>query len=309
MYQSSPSRRCLLRTGTLAQWLLLKLSYVLGLFYAGVIGLSIPLVAYEYAVWLRPLLVLTVKPPLLQLHTALSLALLLSATLNFIAALIVRPGSPARTADPEAGPPKPDLGAKGDGTLRTNSQLWRWCAPCKAHKPPRSHHCRVCGECYLRHCHHCPALARCVGQNNYAFYWRFVATACSGTSYLALTSVYLLHHAPGVLPSEIHDLLFFTTVIAGSVAVAVGLLLAWHLYLLCTGQTTIECYENWAVRRSGATPLTWTRWGGPFDKGLRLNVRDAFGDPHSRLFPWWSVLLVPWSRRFASGAECTSERL
>lgn len=310
MYQAALSRRCLSRTGVLAHWLLLKLSYVLGLFYTAVIGLLILVVAYEYAVWVRPLLYDALNPVTLQLHTVISLVLLLSVAVNYIAALVIFPGSPAHTVDPEVGPTKPDVGEKSaaDGILRTNSQLWRWCSICKAAKPPRAHHCRMCGTCYLRHCHHCPALSRCVGQNNYPFYWRFIAAACTGSLFLALTCALVLRNSSGNLPSALMDLLFFTAVIAVSVAVSILVLLVWHLYLIYTGQTTIECYENWAVRRSGATPSSWTRWGGPFDKGFRLNIRDAFGDPPSQNLPWWSVLILPCPRRFASNftSELTS---
>lgn len=51
----------------------------------------------------------------------------------------------------------------------------RFCRPCKAYKPPRSHHCRTCKRCVLRMDHHCPWIANCVGQRNYASFIRFLA--------------------------------------------------------------------------------------------------------------------------------------
>jgi ribosomal protein L40E len=32
----------------------------------------------------------------------------------------------------------------------------RFCQKCQCYKPPRAHHCRVCGRCVLRMDHHCP---------------------------------------------------------------------------------------------------------------------------------------------------------
>ena len=31
----------------------------------------------------------------------------------------------------------------------------RYCKKCQRHKPPRTHHCRVCNKCVLRMDHHC----------------------------------------------------------------------------------------------------------------------------------------------------------
>lgn len=36
----------------------------------------------------------------------------------------------------------------------------------------------------------------------------------------------------------------FSFILAFSVSIAVGLLLAWHTYLIATAQTTIEWYNN-----------------------------------------------------------------
>ncbi len=293
MHQTaSPTRRCLSRARIAAQWTAHKLSFVLSMMYATLIGLLIPIVGYLYFYWLRPRLAHYVTPSVLAAHTAASVLLLLSAVINYAGALFVRPGSPSRADDPEGHPPP------NDTEIRTNSQQWRWCKICSAPKPPRSHHCRQCARCYHRHCHHCPAIGRCIGQENYAYYWRFIAGAFVGALTLAGTAGFVLRRSARSITRMDADMLLFTIAISGAVAVAVVTLLAWHCYLLCTGQTTIECYENWAVRRSGNAPSTWTKWGGPFDRGLRLNVRDAFGDPPMRALPWWSVLILPLPRKF-----------
>jgi hypothetical protein len=64
----------------------------------------------------------------------------------------------------------------------------RWCRTCEALKPPRAHHCSICGVCILRMDHHCPWMGNCVGYGNYQpFYnvilWGLVATVLVATSW------------------------------------------------------------------------------------------------------------------------------
>jgi len=50
--------------------------------------------------------------------------------------------------------------------LTVNRRL-RWCDPCENWKPPRTHHCKVCGICVLRGDHHCMWTANCIGIRNH----------------------------------------------------------------------------------------------------------------------------------------------
>ncbi len=63
----------------------------------------------------------------------------------------------------------PDAEARGAVQEVKRSGAQRVCAKCDGRpaKPPRTHHCRVCGRCVLRFDHHCKWTNNCVGQGNY----------------------------------------------------------------------------------------------------------------------------------------------
>jgi hypothetical protein len=60
-------------------------------------------------------------------------------------------------------------------------------------------------------------------------------------------------------------------VICISLVVTLGLLLCWHLYLACTGQTTVEFYYNAHARANVFDLGSW-----------RLNLTSALGEPSWR---------------------------
>lgn len=80
--------------------------------------------------------------------------------------------------------------ADAGGAFAVASSSGRFCKPCNGFKPPRTHHCRTCKRCVLRMDHHCPWVANCVGQRNYASFMRFlfwVDVTCS--AHLVLLSL------------------------------------------------------------------------------------------------------------------------
>lgn len=55
-----------------------------------------------------------------------------------------------------------------------------YCTRCKADRPERTHHCRVCDRCVLKMDHHCPWIANCVGFYNQKAFILFLLYATLG---------------------------------------------------------------------------------------------------------------------------------
>ncbi len=48
------------------------------------------------------------------------------------------------------------------------------CKKCVAPRPPRAHHCSVCGRCVLKMDHHCPWINNCVGHLNHRHFFLYM---------------------------------------------------------------------------------------------------------------------------------------
>lgn len=60
---------------------------------------------------------------------------------------------------------------------------WKPCIICQSPRPPRAHHCPICGTCVLKRDHHCFFSGSCVGLRNQRYFVSFVFWGTLATVY------------------------------------------------------------------------------------------------------------------------------
>ncbi|KAH7292242.1 hypothetical protein KP509_29G058700 [Ceratopteris richardii] len=160
-----------------------------------------------------------------------------------------------------------------------NSKV-RFCKKCNLFKPPRCHHCSVCGRCVLKMDHHCVWVVNCVGARNYKFFLLFLVYTFLETTLVTLA---LLPHfiaffsdveedsgSPGKLAA-----IFIGFVLNLAFALSVLGFLVMHASLVAGNSTTIEAYEK-------RVPSRWK-----YDLGRKRNFEQVFGARRS----YWLIPL------------------
>ncbi|WWC70020.1 uncharacterized protein I206_103964 [Kwoniella pini CBS 10737] len=165
----------------------------------------------------------------------------------------------------------------------------KYCETCQSYRPPRSSHCRLCGNCVDGIDHHCSYLHSCVGKRNYFSFLVTLLSATAGDIYVVIFSAIhfsLLCH---------HDNISFGTALSESPGAAVSFLLGvilifpilfllwYHLRLLLYNLTTVE-----QIRANTSTSLfvTSTRPDNPFSSNTLFDniILASIGRPQ---FPSW----------------------
>lgn len=125
---------------------------------------------------------------------------------------------------------------------------FRLCKQCNHMRPPRAHHCRVCGECVMRMDHHCPWAGNCIGLKNHKYFICFLFWTILACFHVFISS-YLMNKHIGIESTaedmEYYESFTFTNpliawVINLGVIFGVGVLLCMHLGFLDRNETTIE---------------------------------------------------------------------
>ncbi|CAH0482591.1 unnamed protein product [Peronospora belbahrii] len=143
------------------------------------------------------------------------------------------------------------------------------CRRCNLLKPFRAHHCRFCDRCVLRMDHHCPWVANCVGEGNYKFFFHFIMYAffilsmCVRALAGPFLAAFFSENAPRVA-AEFSVIAVVGFVLGGALAISLLVLIAFHLYLLFHGATTIEFHQYGRAF--------------PFNQGWRKNVHAVLGN-------------------------------
>uniref|UniRef100_A0A1I8F879 Palmitoyltransferase n=1 Tax=Macrostomum lignano TaxID=282301 RepID=A0A1I8F879_9PLAT len=169
------------------------------------------------------------------------------------------------------------------------------CRRCVAPKPPRAHHCAVCKRCVLRMDHHCPWINSCVGLYNYKHFVLFCVYMLAGCVYVALVAapVYNDHFYSWDRDDDyatVHHMVYYEIVLTSAVALVLGCLTAYHVFLASRNETCIETHINRRMAKSMlAKGLTYRN---PYDLGWRKNLRQALCiDAPGRSF--WRHVLLP----------------
>ncbi|KAF7826005.1 putative protein S-acyltransferase 14 [Senna tora] len=217
---------------------------------------------------------------------------------SYFAVVLTDPGSvppnwrPA--IDEERGEADPLNGSEFSNVQSDPSnQRIRFCRKCNQLKPPRCHHCSVCGRCVLKMDHHCVWVVNCVGALNYKYFLLFLFHLFMAVTikilevftlfYLILVQFYtfletslvtisLLPHfiaffSDGEIPGSPSTLAttFLAFVLNLAFALSVLGFLIMHISLVTGNTTTIEAYEK----------KTAPKWR--YDLGRRKNFEQVFG--------------------------------
>ncbi|KAL8495641.1 hypothetical protein ACS0TY_019669 [Phlomoides rotata] len=145
----------------------------------------------------------------------------------------------------------------------------RFCRKCNQLKPPRCHHCSVCGRCVLKMDHHCVWVVNCVGALNYKNFLLFLFYTFLETSLVTLSLLphFIAFFSDGEIPGTPGTLAttFLAFVLNLAFALSVMGFLIMHISLVAANTTTIEAYEK----------KTSPKWR--YDLGRKRNFEQVFG--------------------------------
>ncbi|KAK8075133.1 Palmitoyltransferase [Apiospora hydei] len=166
---------------------------------------------------------------------------------------------------------KAAAGGGNDGSAMGNKKGGRSqkrCKKCRLPKPPRSHHCRICGRCIPKMDHHCPWTSNCVSLQTFPHFLRFlVFTNVSLWTLLYFVfqrfhALWANRHLPAYLGPTLPQLIWVTmfALVGMGTSLALGILLGTTLQGWLFNTTMIE---GWEIERHDA---------------LLERRRGAFGD-------------------------------
>ncbi|KAK9900922.1 zf-DHHC-domain-containing protein [Cystobasidium minutum MCA 4210] len=250
--------------------------------------------------------------------------LIVNVGFQYYSAVTILPGSPsdppgtmrtrpflswknrrAQARPSKVGIPDHDLKKKRRDRLLDASATSRTCKRCplmqdsngnhsykQSPKPERSHHCSVCGMCWLAFDHHCPWINGCVGLYNARYFLLFMvhmALACTSVALLGFNTMLRTFDFrsswPYLTPRPFSLILWILCVAMGF---ALSVMSLWQLWLVAQNETSVEANDNSYYRkiakRRNKTFIP------PYNLGWRENFAEFFNVGEDR-YSWWTVLL------------------
>ncbi|ODO07039.1 hypothetical protein I350_04407 [Cryptococcus amylolentus CBS 6273] len=187
-----------------------------------------------------------------------------------------------------------DTGYSRNGGQGEAGRRVKRCRKCDGPKPERTHHCSVCKRCVLQMDHHCPWINNCVGlhnQRHFVLFMAWLSLACLVLCTLGFQRFIDTFRYSAEWPAYSPQLAFtMIWVLAAAIGFAVGVLCAWHLYMVSKGETSIESHDNdYLANKAKREGLIYLN---PYDLGRRRNLELFFNiglggySPYTLLFPF-----------------------
>ncbi|TPX35731.1 phenylalanine---tRNA ligase [Synchytrium microbalum] len=185
-----------------------------------------------------------------------------------------------------------------NGSAGEGERSMRTCKKCNGPKPERTHHCSICKKCVKRLDHHCPWVGRCgmnveIGHFNHRYFYLFMCYLLFAAVYYFISGFNLfwaafVKHESIPWPSANWAVMFlFSFLLAGTISIALALLVSFHTFLILTAQTTIEFYENQYLNK--VARARGEVFINEYDLGRRRNFAIFFNI--GKKYKWWTILL------------------
>lgn len=140
--------------------------------------------------------------------------------------------------------------------------------------------------------HHCPWIGNCVGFHNHHYFILFLVYLFAGCVYASSMSFYpfiLAIDSNKPWPYETtRSAVVFSFVLAVAVACSLMFLGGWQVFLVISGQTSVEYYIH--KDYANTAHAMGRTYRNPHDLGTKKNFQQFFGVNGSG---WWFAWLVP----------------